>query len=318
MSKKIALTAAAFLLLFGSPSAASAAGIGVFQTGFTIVPEQCQSKCPCGEAAVLQAIQNITSLVISFAIVILIFFIVWAGFSFVLSPTSEEARSHAKKMLSYALIGMLLVLSAWLIVDFVIKTLAGGDTAFGPWNKILQFEGDTCVLTQPTRKIEGLPGVFGAVVNTVAEGGGTYSSGTGGVQSGGYGGGGFSYNPGVSAEVPAESAALSSMLSCMSSKVPSGVTITALTDLYTTTNASRISHCAAVGHQGDANCVHTVHSCHYGGRSCVGASHAVDFGINHSSEIIAAAYACGSPSARVENGNHVHANAPDTGSCGCN
>jgi len=47
-----------------------------------------------------------------------------------------------------AVIGICIVLSAWLIVDFVMKTLYGGQ--FGPWNTILlDGTGDSCVVAKP-------------------------------------------------------------------------------------------------------------------------------------------------------------------------
>ncbi len=177
------------LLAFGTPGVASAAGIGVFQSGFTIVPKEC-SACPCGEAGVLQAIQNLMNLGISLGIVFLVAFLVWVGFLFVSSGANAEARGHAKHMLLNAVIGMFIVLSAWLIVDFVIKTLAGGDTQFGPWNAILQFEGDTCIQKKNLSAIQGLPGVIGVGVNDVVQGGAATGGGTGGGGAGGSSSGG--------------------------------------------------------------------------------------------------------------------------------
>jgi hypothetical protein len=118
------------------------------------------------------------NVMISLAIIFMVFFIVWAGFLFVMSATNPESRSKARSMLINAFVGMVIVLAGWLIVDFVMKTLYGGGT-FGPWNKILQI-GDpdgSCIIAKPPQPIQGLPGVVGAVVN----GGATGTSTGGGV-----------------------------------------------------------------------------------------------------------------------------------------
>lgn len=296
------------------PSSAYAANL--FLNGSTsIVPTECKA-CPCGVGGALQFIQNIMNVMISLAIIFMVFFIVWAGFLFVMSATNPESRSKARSMLINAFVGMVIVLAGWLIVDFVMKTLYGGGT-FGPWNKILQINDPdgSCIIAKTPQPIQGLPGVVGAVVNGGSTGG---SSGGGGITVGGGSIAGFSYQTsGVSAQQPAVSSALASLLTCMSPKVPKGVgQISALTDSYSTTNATRIAHCAAVGRQGDKSCSHTANSCHYGGRSCVGQTYAVDFGDEQNqTALINAAKACGATRAAFENGNHVHVSAG--GSCGC-
>ncbi|KND47250.1 MAG: Penicillin-resistant DD-carboxypeptidase [Parcubacteria bacterium C7867-004] len=114
-----------------------------------LVPEACRS-CPCGFAGVLQIIQNFMNLGISLSIIIATIIIAAGGFMYILSSTNPESRSKANKMLMNAVIGLLIVLSAWLIVDFVMKSLYGGQ--FGPWNSILR-GGDECVVSRPTQRL---------------------------------------------------------------------------------------------------------------------------------------------------------------------
>ena len=117
------------------------------------------------------------NVMISLALIALTLFLVWAGFLFILSATNPESRSKAKGMLLNAFIGLFIVLSAWLIVDFIMKKLYGdGTAAFGPWNKILVLDGSQCIEKQDPTKITGLPGVIGVAVNGV----GGSSSGGGG------------------------------------------------------------------------------------------------------------------------------------------
>ena len=70
--------------------------------------------------------------------------IVVAGFKLVMSGSDSGARSSAKGMITNAIIGFIILLAAWLIVDTVLRTFVGGTLpGFGPWNQI------QCV-TQPT------------------------------------------------------------------------------------------------------------------------------------------------------------------------
>lgn len=114
-----------------------------------IVPDVCQ-VCPCGFGGVLAIIQNVVNFVIAIAIIIATLILVWGGMLYIMSPANPENRNTANKMLINAVIGMLIVLSAWLIVDFVMKTLYGGQ--FGPWNSILlSGQGPSCIEEQPTQ-----------------------------------------------------------------------------------------------------------------------------------------------------------------------
>ncbi len=66
-------------------------------------------------------------------------------------------------MLLNAVVGLFIVLAAWLIVDFVMKSLYNPDAwqegSLGPWNSIL-VGGDTCVQPKTPSAIGGLPGVI--------------------------------------------------------------------------------------------------------------------------------------------------------------
>jgi hypothetical protein len=167
----------AIALLLLAPSVAAA------QFG-PIVPDVCKA-CPCGFGGVLAIVQNLINFVISLSIIIATIVIAWAGGLYILSPTNPEMRGTANKMLINAVIGIMIVLSAWLIVDFVMKTLYGGQ--FGPWNSILTDTSgsNSCVQPKPTAPL------FSGDIFTVTPGQG----------SGGSTGGGS----GTNCPVPAES-----------------------------------------------------------------------------------------------------------------
>jgi hypothetical protein len=100
--------------------------------------------------------QNLINAGISIGILFAVVIMAWAGFILVMSPFNPEAKSTAHKMLINAVIGFLIVCSAWLIVDFVMKALYSGPDGqqgkFGPWNSILT-GGDVCVTSIETRPL---------------------------------------------------------------------------------------------------------------------------------------------------------------------
>ncbi len=126
------------------PLAAQAA-VGTF-TG-SIVPTT--GVCNCQYApdwgCVLQLIQNGMNFVVYFATILITFFIAWAGFTYMTSGGNQEKHSLANKRILNAVIGLMIVLTSWLLVDSVMKVLYDQKSGFGPWNKILQSNGgDNC------------------------------------------------------------------------------------------------------------------------------------------------------------------------------
>ena len=185
--KRYVIPALSLLLVLMPGALAHAANLPLLDPDFSIVPEACRAACPCGVGAVLQFIQNIMNVLISFAVVVMSLIIAWAGFLFVMSAANPESRSKARGMLINAFIGLFIVLSAWLIVDFIMKHLYGdGSTAFGPWNKILVLDGSQCIEKVDVSQIKGLPGVVDIGINGVAIGSGSNGteSSTGAIPTG--------------------------------------------------------------------------------------------------------------------------------------
>lgn len=134
------------------PFAASAqSNLPLFDPEWQLVPEaseldsDCDFGAPLGFGGVLQLIQNVMNAAISFGVVISVLVIAFAGILWILTPTNPENHSQAKKVLTNAVIGLLIILSAWLVVDFVMKLLYNPNANnFGPWNEILT-GGDICI-----------------------------------------------------------------------------------------------------------------------------------------------------------------------------
>ena len=174
------------LLFFVSALPASAANLPLLDPNFSIVPK-CPDGLPLGPGGVLQLIQNVMNAGISIGVIAFVLVITYAGFLFILTPTNPESRSKAKTVLGNATIGFIIVLAAWLIVDFIMKILYSGGGQFGPWNKILTFtDTNKCIQVVESKKIDGLPTAIDAAVNGVGISGGSYggSGSTGGLSVG--------------------------------------------------------------------------------------------------------------------------------------
>src|SRR5690606_16369306 len=99
------LFALATLILLPFPAAA--------QFG-PIVPEVCRT-CACGFGGVMAITQNVVNFIIALGVIVATIIIAWGGGLYILSPTNPEMRNTANKMLINAVVGMCIILSAWLI-----------------------------------------------------------------------------------------------------------------------------------------------------------------------------------------------------------
>ena len=155
-----------------------------------IIPEECnceneemlETRTTIATApdwgCVMQTVQNVMNFAVSISVIIVLLAIVYAGASFMLAGTNAHQREAGRKMIGNAVIGTLVVLSAWLLVDFVMKVLydPGPEVGFGPWNEILA-PGGAPRCFQAAGKPPPLPGIDGR-----------FTGATGGVTGGGGGG----------------------------------------------------------------------------------------------------------------------------------
>jgi hypothetical protein len=172
------LSFAAFTCLLLVPAFAHAQVSGALQT---IIPVN-QCNCASMQSApdwgcVLGTIQIIIQDAVAFAAIIITIFLAWAGVTFMMSPTNPEARGKARQRLINAVIGLVIVLCAWLVIDSLLKVVynatasADGVAQLGPWNQILSTGGSDCIQTRsgatplpglgaagnPTGSVAGVP-----------------------------------------------------------------------------------------------------------------------------------------------------------------
>ncbi len=95
----------------------------------------------CGTCELVALINDIVIFIISIATVIAIILFAYAGFLIFTSAGNMSQVKKGKDVFVNVLIGFMIMLSAWLIVDTVMKTFIAsngnqGETIFGPWNTV--------------------------------------------------------------------------------------------------------------------------------------------------------------------------------------
>ncbi|XKT75099.1 MAG: pilin [Patescibacteria group bacterium UBA2103] len=107
-----------------------------------LVPACRDSICGCDFADFLQLIQNTMNFLVYFATLVLVFLLVYVGYLYVISPTNPSARNRAKGIAIKAIIGFVIVLGGFLIVDTIMNTFAKDE--FGQWKSFFGVEKQVC------------------------------------------------------------------------------------------------------------------------------------------------------------------------------
>jgi len=156
-----------FVLLL--PHIGLAASIGAFDP---IIPQSGACTCP-GSApswgCVLQVLQHVINTGVSIGVLICVLWLAWAGALFMGSAANPGMREQGKQRIWNGVVGMIVLLTAWLIVDFVMKTVYGGQ--YGPWNAILAPAADgsdNCLVVNdhPGAIISGTIGILNGTSDT--------------------------------------------------------------------------------------------------------------------------------------------------------
>ncbi|USN53321.1 MAG: hypothetical protein H6760_04110 [Candidatus Nomurabacteria bacterium] len=81
------------------------------------------SQIGLGGADPQTVIVNIIQTLLGFASLVALVFVILGGFQWMLSAGNDEKIARAKKTISAAIIGIIIVLISWAIVQFVINTV---------------------------------------------------------------------------------------------------------------------------------------------------------------------------------------------------
>lgn len=113
---------AKFALIAGSVAAIALPTIASAQTTFSI--ESVGSQLGLGQADLKQTVLNILNLVLGLLSLVAVVMIIIGGFTWLTAGGNEEKVDKAKKIISAAVIGLIIVLLAWAVVIFVARTTA--------------------------------------------------------------------------------------------------------------------------------------------------------------------------------------------------
>jgi len=88
----------------------------------------------CNFCTATQMVDGLIGWLIGILVLVAVLLLCVAGFKLVTSAGNSSAVGEAKQMLVNVIVGFVIILAAWTIVDTLIKTLAGGD--LGVWNPV--------------------------------------------------------------------------------------------------------------------------------------------------------------------------------------
>lgn len=121
--------------LFAFPLVASAA-IPFF--GPIIDGKILDQTCPLGWGAVIVVINNLISFLLTIAIVFVApIMIAYSGFLFVVNPVNAGGKEQAKKILTNTIVGIVIALAGWLIVDAIMAVLYDKDKFGKTWSELI-------------------------------------------------------------------------------------------------------------------------------------------------------------------------------------
>ncbi len=127
-----------------------------------IIPDGYQS-CPAGWGALMIVVNNVIQLLITLAIVLVApLMIAWAGFLLVVNPFNAGAKEQAKKILTNTILGIVIALAGWMIVNALMVVLynpsaASGTTRLGTWYSLVVGSGDFCLKQAGAPHQAGIP-----------------------------------------------------------------------------------------------------------------------------------------------------------------
>ena len=117
----------AFLLLFLPDSALSA---GLVTCDGSIAS-------PCDFCAFMTMVNELIKWLFTILTLLAVMMMMYAGFKLVVSQGNSSAWGEAKGMLTNIIVGFVIVLAAWLIVDTLMKMLADSSAGLGMWNTLI-------------------------------------------------------------------------------------------------------------------------------------------------------------------------------------
>ncbi|MCA9363883.1 hypothetical protein KC727_01545 [Candidatus Kaiserbacteria bacterium] len=104
----------------------------------------------CNACHLVTLAQKVLRWLIGFSVVVAGVIIAWAGFRMTMAAGNTGELEQAKGMIWNALIGIVIILGAWLVIDTLMKAFVGDSIGgeYGPWNQIQCVDQGSVVGTQ--------------------------------------------------------------------------------------------------------------------------------------------------------------------------
>lgn len=178
MKKILSIGAIIFVCLSISlPYIASARTLFYIWEGTACTPGTDGPTEPCGLCDALVVGRNIIEDMFKVAFILATIFIAYGGFTLMTAGGSEKNVSSAKEIIKSAVIGLLIALVAWLLINTIITSLANGNASTA-WNNIECGSGST---SGPKQTVggNGTPSTGGntGIGTTFTGGGGQFGGG---------------------------------------------------------------------------------------------------------------------------------------------
>jgi hypothetical protein len=108
-----------------------------------LVPCGNEGQLMCNACFFVNMMQGIMVWLVGIMIAVITFVFAWAGLKIVMSGGESGSISEARSMMTNAVVGLIILLSAWLVVDTVLKIIVesrtgdgGNSQLLGMWNTI--------------------------------------------------------------------------------------------------------------------------------------------------------------------------------------
>ncbi len=95
----------------------------------------------CTVCHLAQLAQNLLNTGIYVAVFLSAILFAWAGWKYVTAGGNPGKATQAREVFTNVVIGLVIILAGWLVVDTIMKTLVKEDGGFGPWNQICTGSG---------------------------------------------------------------------------------------------------------------------------------------------------------------------------------
>lgn len=110
------------------------------------IPGNINAVCPASWGMMMTVINNIISLLLTVFIVFLTpLVLAYAGFLLVFNQGDPGKISEAKKVVTNTIVGIVVALASWMIVDAVMAVLYSPGNAGGTWSTMIFSSGDFCL-----------------------------------------------------------------------------------------------------------------------------------------------------------------------------